>query len=107
MTLSTSHSIDLKPEYQEMVLRILQTDLPSEGTRVWLFGSRATGTAIPTSDIDLALEHDGDAPTLMSQLRESFEESRLPYLVDLVDLRLASQSMKERIDQEGVQIWPL
>ncbi|HEY0526385.1 MAG TPA: nucleotidyltransferase domain-containing protein [Stellaceae bacterium] len=71
---------------------------------VILFGSCATGEAVRSSDIDVAiLPRDADFPNgFFADLREAFEESTIPYNVDLVDLRSADPDFRRRIEKEGV-----
>ena len=52
--------------------------------RVGLFGSRATGTYKPYSDIDFVLFGEKISETLVNKLLGLFEESSLPYKVDIV-----------------------
>ena len=77
--------LDLSPEHRRIVRRILSEALPPD-SKVWVFGSRATGKARRYSDLDLAIDA-GRALTLDETgiLREAFEESDLPYKVDIVD----------------------
>ena len=52
---------------------------------VYCFGSRATGTNRPNSDIDiLILDHNLIEPSSIAKLTEEFEESNIPYKVDIV-----------------------
>ena len=72
---------------------------------VFLFGSRATGTAGPISDIDIAVYPKESLPSgLLSTIREELEESGIPFSVDLVDLTQLSQSWVEKIQKDGV-VW--
>jgi predicted nucleotidyltransferase len=50
-------AVDLSAEHRRLVLDILRANLPPN-TKVWLFGSRATGRARPYSDLDLAIDVD-------------------------------------------------
>ena len=77
--------IDLAPDHRRLVLNILGANLP-QSTKVWVFGSRATGRARRYSDLDLALDA-GRRMTLdeIARLTEAFSDSDLPYRVDLVD----------------------
>jgi predicted nucleotidyltransferase len=77
--------IDLPADYRQLVLDILRAHLP-QNTKVWVFGSRATGRARPYSDLDLAIDA-GRRLTLdeTARLAEAFSDSDLPYRVDLVD----------------------
>ena len=63
-----------------------------------VFGSRIKGKAKPYSDIDIALV----GPTkiglrIKSQLRYAFEESDLPYRVDIVDWKTLSKDFIKSI----------
>jgi predicted nucleotidyltransferase len=71
------------------------------GVEVWGFGSRATGSARPFSDLDLLF---GRRLSLeeRAELRDRFEASTLPFIVDLVEREALSPGMRERIDSECV-----
>ncbi len=55
-----------------------------EVTTVYIFGSRAKGNYKPGSDIDLAIMNEPVADKTLLQIKNDFEESSLPYQVDLV-----------------------
>lgn len=55
---------------------------------VHIFGSRAKGTSKPGSDIDLAIMNKEINSNTLLKLNNDFEESSLPYKVDLVDFNL-------------------
>ena len=64
-----------------------------------LFGSRAAGTARPTSDIDLVL-YGSLSQADIDRLWTLFDDSALPVTVDLVAYeRIAQPRMKAQIDQ--------
>lgn len=71
--------------------------------KVYVYGSRAKGTAHTGSDIDLALEvDDNENNTLILKLKTDFEESTLPYFVDIVNVKtLKKQSLLNEIKQSG------
>ncbi|MEO5337193.1 MAG: nucleotidyltransferase domain-containing protein [Magnetospirillum sp. WYHS-4] len=76
--------IDLRPDHLELVRDILRRHLP--GREVWVFGSRAASGAKPYADLDLAiLGEEPLAPVLLETLDEAFDESDLPFRVDLLD----------------------
>jgi predicted nucleotidyltransferase len=65
---------------------------------VWVFGSRAKKTRKPFSDLDLAI--DAASPLAYStlvNLKNDFEESDLPYKVDVVDWHLIDKGFQTRI----------
>ena len=74
-------AIDLAPEHRETVLALLRKHLP--GAAAWAYGSRAQWTANPHSDLDLAVFPAPRQARAVADLREAFEESNLPFRVDL------------------------
>lgn len=83
--------------------RIILSKLERHPAAVFLYGSRAKGTARRTSDIDIAILPQTPLPAwVLSEIREALEESHIPYQVDLMDLSTADPSFRERILQEGI-----
>jgi len=79
--------IDLKSEHRTIVQEILRQNLPVHA-KVWVFGSRATGKAQRGSDLDLAIDIGQKLPShLESNLHFAFEDSELPWTVDIVDMQ--------------------
>jgi len=71
--------------------------------RVFLFGSRAKGSFKAGSDIDLAIMNDGLRENTIRALQIDFEESSLPYFVDIVYFpALSHPELKEQILRAGV-----
>lgn len=86
------------------VRAILARHLSPE-VRIGVFGSRASGRPKPWSDLDLVL--DGPAPVplaTIAALAEAFDESGLPWKVDLVDRRAVSASFGAIIDAGRVDL---
>lgn len=70
----------------------------------YLFGSWAAGRPRQTSDIDLAIEPQTPLPPgTLATLRERFEESHIPYRVEVVDLATASPAFREQVLAHGVR----
>ena len=92
--------VDIAPEHYQIINDILNQHLPTTCT-VWAFGSRVNHTAQKFSDLDLALEAGAKLDySIITQLNRSFEESLLPYKVDVVDLNSVEPYFKEIIDQQ-------
>lgn len=72
---------------------------------VYLFGSRADGTAGPQSDLDLAILNDGplDPVALWELTSDLAEIAGCP--VDLVDLRAASTVLQYQVITKGIRLW--
>jgi uncharacterized protein len=91
--------IELEPRYLAVVRDILRRH--AQGYEVWVFGSRAKGGAKPYSDLDLLFCGDAPVPTLtMGDLREAFDESSLPFQVDLADWHRIDDAFKEIIQEK-------
>jgi len=100
-----NRKIDLKPEHRDMVLAILREYLP-EDAKVWVFGSRATGRARRGSDLDLAIDI-GQAlsPDTETKLRFAFEDSDLPWTVDIVDMfALKGNIFRQNVERDRVEL---
>ena len=73
-----------KNQYQ-IVCSILKKHLPPSAV-VWVFGSRANQTPKPYSDLDLAIDIGTEMPsTMLIDLKHDFDESLVPYKVDVLD----------------------
>ena len=91
--------IDVKPDELAEVRRILAAYLP--GCEVRAFGSRVTGRAKPYSDLDLAVVspaaiHWND----LAQLTEAFQETELPFRVEVMDWNAATPAFQEVIEKK-------
>lgn len=79
--MTAASTLDMDPEDARMVCALLARYLPN--TTVWAYGSRTRGRARAASDLDL-VAHAQPGPSLqVGDLREAFEESDLPFRVDL------------------------
>lgn len=74
-----------------------------EVKKACLFGSRAKGSYRFGSDVDLAIMNKGVEPRRLARLKSDFEESSLPYNIDLVDFtRLDNREFIDHIQRVGV-----
>ena len=92
--------VDIRPDHLEIMQGILREHLPM-GVKVWVFGSRANWNTKDSSDLDLALEGKGSlSHKLLGALKGAFEESSLPYTVDVVDLHRISDSFRQIVESQ-------
>lgn len=71
-----------------------------------LFGSRAIGNFKNGSDIDIAILGDAISLSLILKLKNDFEESSLPYFVDIVNYNsISNPELKRHIDQNGITLY--
>jgi predicted nucleotidyltransferase len=88
----------------EIVHDILQRCIPER--KVWAFGSRATGARLKRfSDLDLAIE---GKLTLAERARlaDEFDESSLPFKVDIVELDEVEEDFRQRVQRDSIEINP-
>jgi len=97
-------SIDVKSEHLDIVKSILREHL-SNKARVLVFGSRVTGKAQPFSDLDLAIDA-GHTLSLeeMAMLNDQFEQSTLPYKVDVIDWYNIDEAFKKLIQADCISL---
>ncbi len=99
-------SIDLTSAQQETIQELLKHYLPN--TEVWAYGSRVRWTSNTRSDLDLVVFSSPEQDIAVAELREAFEESNLPFRVDLFVWDQVSDSFQKQIEQEHVVLidWP-
>ena len=93
--------IDISPENWLVVRDMLRVQVPER--EVWAFGSRARRTAKEFSDLDLAvLGEERMSVSQMASLREAFQDSGLPFKVDVVDWAATDARFRKMIEQDRV-----
>ena len=97
---AVNQAIDITPEERKTVLELLEQHLP--GTPVWIYGSRIAGTSSPKSDLDLVVFARSSQQAHVGDLREAFEESSLPFRVDLFVWDRLPAAFRHRIEMNYV-----
>ena len=101
--MSSIPDIDIRPDHWDIVRTILQKHVPQY--EVWAFGSRAKWAAKDFSDLDLAIITDEPLPEGVSAaLTEAFDDSDLPYTVDIVDWPSISKEFRKKIQDNYKEI---
>jgi len=85
----------------EELQQFLIQSFPKE--KIYLFGSRAKGTASEYSDYDIAIESPEPLKRRLSQVKALIEASSIPYKIDLVELSKAPY-LNDIIKKEGI-VW--
>lgn len=89
----------IKPEHLAIVKKILREFLP--GVEVRAFGSRVGGVFKDWSDLDLAIMGKARLDSRkLTRLKGAFEESDLPYRVDLLDWHGISPEFQKLIESQ-------
>jgi predicted nucleotidyltransferase len=94
----------LEPAHLRKVQQLLNEHLPE--CLVFAFGSRATGKNLKAfSDLDLVVVDAQPLPSRrMALLRLAFEDSDLPFRVDVLDWARLAPSFRARIEEGWVPI---
>lgn len=95
--------IAISPTQWKIVSSILQKHLPD--SEVWAFGSRATHTEKPYSDLDLAIIGNTSITlSLLAAIEHDFSESDLPFKVDVVDAAVMSPAFRAIVESHKIRI---
>lgn len=91
--------IDIPQQHLKTIKNILKKNVPDFEVR--LFGSRLKWTAKKYSDVDLAILGEGKIQNkIIFNLQDDFEESDLPYTVDILDWNRISPEFKKNIEKK-------
>ncbi len=91
--------IDVPGHHLETIKRILAEYVGDCEVRA--FGSRGNGTAKEHSDLDLAIVGKSKITRRVKMLlREAFEESDLPFRVDVIDYNAVSEAFRAIIKEK-------
>lgn len=98
--------LDLKEKDEKILIDIFRK--VSSTFEVWAFGSRVTGKNKPFSDVDICLKAHNpkviDEFGLLELLKEEFEHSDLPFLVDITIYSRLSDEFKAIIDKTAIRL---
>ena len=92
--------LDITADQRKIVLALLERHLPN--TAAWVYGSRATWTSRPQSDLDMVVFAPPEQDRHVSDLKEAFEESTLPFRVDLFVWDAVPEQFREHIKRDHV-----
>ena len=95
-------TIDITSQQRRTILALLERYLPD--TEAWVYGSRANWTSRPESDLDLVVFTTREQRKQVEALRGAFEESVLPFRVDLFVWDEVPVAFRRRIDEGHVTL---
>ena len=91
-------------KYDQQIKRIIRKFFKDDEVELILFGSRAVGREISTSDYDIALKSERQiSESLIRLAKEELDNSNIPFKVDLVDYSRATAALKISIDEGGIK----
>jgi len=75
---------------------VVRRHLPDPAYRIFLFGSRAAGSAHARSDIDVGIEGPGPVPReTLAAIDEELEEAPTLYTIEVVDFARVPESFRQ------------
>lgn len=81
---------------EKVIKEIIFKFLNPQEYEIFIFGSRATDKARKFSDYDVGIRGKKSVPwEALVLIEEAFEESDLPFIVDVVDFSLVSDKFRE------------
>ncbi len=81
---------------EKKIKEIVYSFLDPKKYAVFVFGSRATNKAKRFSDYDIGIIGEKPLPWhLLAEIKEAFEESDLPYKIEIVDFTNVSRNFKK------------
>ena len=96
------HDIDITAEQTQDSSSELTRTAPAEYRTAWVYGSRAKWTSRPQSDLDLVVFATPEQNGQVGELREAFEESNLPFRVDLFVWDTVPEQFRKHIKRDHV-----
>ena len=91
--------------YQDQIIDVFARAIPAKKFDVYLFGSRSRGSEEEGSDADLAISGTEIDRCDLSLIREQWEYSTIPMMLDLVDLKDINSALSEQLEKEKVLLW--
>lgn len=91
-----SNSCSMYQKSEDFLKELLKEKLP-EQSHFFLFGSRAIGNHGEMADIDIGIQAESEVSiNIINALKETIEESFVPYDVDIVDFEKVSEEFKQQ-----------
>ncbi len=96
----------LEDRHLDFVLSVLKRNISDVDAKFYIFGSRAKGTNKKYSDIDIAVDLNGKKLdiSVLGKILIEFQESTLPYEVDVVDLNSIDDNFRNLIKNDLVLV---
>ncbi len=96
----------LKPEHEKILLAIFREHLSQTPVSVFAFGSQTRPSHRVDSDLDLLIHAQVGIPlSAMAQLKGAFEDSDLPFRVDIVNRADVGLEFYHRIEKDLTLLW--
>lgn len=90
---------------EALIRKVILKYINPKDSFIFLFGSRALGNALPSSDYDIGLYQGEQIPIkTIAKIRDELEDYPIPLEIDLVDFAVATDEFKE-LALRGIRMW--
>jgi len=93
----------INKKHLEELINIFKTNYPN--SVIWAYGSRIKGTAHEGSDLDLVIVDYGQDKNDYLELTEIINQSNIPFLIDIFELKRLPHSFQEEIKRDYVVLY--
>ena len=90
--------------YESRIKNIINKHLDSRKNKAFIFGSRANQSFSKFSDCDIGIEGEELNSELYFNLLNTFEQSDLPFRIDIVEFRDVSESFRKIAKQKIIPL---
>ena len=93
--------------YLDFILQVLKDNIPQKDAKFYIFGSRAKENYKEYSDVDIAVKLPDKklSADILGKILLEFNDSTLPYEVDVIDLNAIDEKFKNLIKNSLVELF--
>ena len=97
----------LDKRHLDFILRVLKDNIPQKDAKFYIFGSRAKENYKEYSDVDIAVKLPDKklSADILGKILLEFNDSTLPYEVDVIDLNAIDEKFKSLIKNSLVELF--
>ncbi len=95
--------INLKPKHASELRKIFEEYCPD--AEIWAYGSRVDGDSHDGSDLDLTVIDFHDSQKSISELKQIFTDSDIPFLIDICEFQRLPLSFQNEIKRKYMVLY--
>ena len=97
----------LDKRHLDFILQVLKDNIPQKDAKFYIFGSRAKENYKEYSDVDIAVKIPDKklSADILGKILLEFNDSTLPYEVDVIDLNAIDEKFKSLIKNSLVELF--
>jgi len=98
--------LHIDEKYLNIIISIIKSVAELNNCPVYLYGSRIQGKSVKYSDVDIAIDYNGNflPDNIKVNISSLLENSLLPYTVDIIDINAVSPVFKAKIEKDFVKL---